>query len=247
MPEHKRLTTSSKYRGEGARAVCVSNESLLPSPSAQRTTPSKTASSLLDFLILCHKGQEVEPWTVFDITPEEVRTVWSMLERHKSLYDYTLGKLRFDWSPHTPRFTVRMPTSMHDIFTELVAQEIGSQLKSVSRGDTDVAAVLALVRSESTSDVYLYGHEALDERYPKHTPDASFAHAYSQYPSVVIETSYSQQQKELTRLVDEYVSGSDRNIAVVLGLDIEYGVGSKNPDYVFSYSNIPNLIASVTQ
>ena len=64
-----------------------------------------------------------------------------------------------------------MPTSTHDIFTELVAQEIGSQLKSVSRGDTDVAAVLALVRSESTSDVYLYGHEAIDERYPKHTPD----------------------------------------------------------------------------
>ena len=64
-----------------------------------------------------------------------------------------------------------MPTSTHDIFTELVAQEIASQLKSVSRGDTDVAAVLALVRSESTSDVYLYGHEAIDERYPKHTPD----------------------------------------------------------------------------
>ena len=50
-----------------------------------------------------------------------------------------------------------MPTSTHDIFTELVSQEIGSKLKSVSRGDTDVAAVLALVRSESTSDVYLYG------------------------------------------------------------------------------------------
>ncbi len=134
---------------------------------------------------------------------------------------------RFDWSPHTSRFTVRMPTSTHDIFTELVAQEIGSQLKSVSRGDTDVAAVLALVRSESTSDVYLYGHEATDERYPKQSPDASFAHAKSQYPSVVIETSYSQRQKDLTRLADEYVSGFDGNIAMVLGLDIEYGIESK--------------------
>ncbi|KAF6238837.1 hypothetical protein HO173_003344 [Letharia columbiana] len=81
--------------------------------------------------------------------------------------------------------------------------------------------------SESTSDVYLYGYEAIDERYPKHSSDASFAHANSQYPSVVIETSYSQHQKELTRLADEYVSGSDGNIAMVLGLDIEYGVGSK--------------------
>ena len=94
MLEHKRPTTSSKYRGEGARVVCVSNQDLLPSPSARTTTPSKTASSLLDFLISCHKGQKVEPWTVFNITPEEVQTVWLMLERHKSLYDYVLGKLR---------------------------------------------------------------------------------------------------------------------------------------------------------
>ena len=64
---------------------------------------------------------------------------------------------RFDWSPHTSRFTVRMPTSTHDIFTELVVQEIASQLKSVARGDTDIAAVLDLVRSESTSDVSIRG------------------------------------------------------------------------------------------
>ena len=70
---------------------------------------------------------------------------------------------RFDWSPHTSRFTVRMPTSTHNIFTELVVQEIGSQLKSVARGDTDIAAVLDLVKSESTADVYLYGYEAIDD------------------------------------------------------------------------------------
>ena len=120
-----------------------------------------------------------------------------------------------------------MPTSTHDIFTELVVQEVGSQLKNVACGDTDLAAVVDLVRSESTSDVYLYGHEPIDGRYPKHTPDASFAHAGSQYPSIVIETSYSQHQEELARLADEYICGSDGNIGVVLGLDIAYGVGSK--------------------
>jgi hypothetical protein len=31
----------------------------------------------------------------------------------------------------------------------------------------------------------------------------------------------------LVRLADEYICGSDGNIGVVLGLDIEYGVGSK--------------------
>ena len=80
MLEYKRPTPTSKYHGEGARAICVSNQSLLPSPLAQTKTPSKTASSLLDFLISCHKEQEVEPWTVFNITSEEIQTVWSMLE-----------------------------------------------------------------------------------------------------------------------------------------------------------------------
>ena len=94
MREYKRPTPLSNYRGEGARAICVSNLSLLPSPSAQTKTPSKTVSSLLDFLISCHKEQEVEPWTVFNITPEEIQTVWSMLERHESLHDFVLGKLR---------------------------------------------------------------------------------------------------------------------------------------------------------
>ena len=65
-----------------------------------------------------------------------------------------------------------MPTSTHDIFTERVVQEVASQLKSVARRDTDIAAVLDLVRSESTSDVYFYGYEAIDDQYPKHTPDA---------------------------------------------------------------------------
>ena len=99
---------------------------------------------------------------------------------------------RFDWSPHTSRFAVRMPTSTHDIFTELILQEIGSQLEIVARGDTDIAIVLDLVRSESSSNVYLYEYEAIDIRYLKYTSDASFAHAYSQYPSLIIETLYSQ-------------------------------------------------------
>ena len=71
MLRYKISTTPSKYYGEGARVAY-----------------------LLDFLILYYNGKEVGPWTVFNITPEEVQTVWSMLERHKSLYDYVLGKLR---------------------------------------------------------------------------------------------------------------------------------------------------------
>ena len=134
---------------------------------------------------------------------------------------------RFDWSPHTSLFIVRVPTSTYDIFTELVVREIWWQLESIARRDKGFVAAVDLVRSEATSDVYLYGHSSFNNRYPKHTPDAAFARADSQCPSIVIETSYSQQHKDLARLADDYICGSDGNINVVLGLDIEYGVGSK--------------------
>ena len=49
-----------------------------------------------------------------------------------------------------------------------------SQLKIVARGDADIDTVLDLVRSESTSDFYLYGHETIDKRYPKHTQYGNF-------------------------------------------------------------------------
>ena len=87
--------------------------------------------------------------------------------------------------------------------------------------------MLDLVKSESTSDVYLYGYEAINKYNPKHTPDASFAHADSQYPSIVIETLYLQHHKELAGLTDKCISGSDGNTAVILGLDIEYGIESR--------------------
>ena len=112
--------------------------------------------------------------------------------------------------------------------------------------DTDIVAVLDLVRSESTSDVYLCGYEAIDDQYPKHTPDASFAHADSQYPSIVIETSYSQHHKELPRLADEYISGSNGNIAVILGKASKRARKSScNSDYRYIFALQPSYLFSL--
>ena len=134
---------------------------------------------------------------------------------------------RFDWSPQASLLNVRMPTSIHDIFTEQLVEEIKSQLKRVPCENEGTTAILNKVWSESTSDVYLYGHGSIEGRFPKRSPDASLAHADSQYPSLVIETSYSKRQKNLAQLANDYICGSDGNIAVILGFDIEYDSGSK--------------------
>ena len=120
-----------------------------------------------------------------------------------------------------------MPTSIHEIFTELVVQEIWSQLRSATREDDDVVAILDSVRSEASSDIRLYGYRSIKKGYLQRSPDASLAHVDSQYPSVIIETAYAQRRKDLVRLADEYICGSDGNISVILRLDIEYSVGSR--------------------
>lgn len=120
-----------------------------------------------------------------------------------------------------------MPISIHDIFTELVVREIWSQLENVAREDKEIVIVIDLIKSIITSDVYLYGYNVIDKKYLKHTPNVFFAYADSQYSFVVIEISYSQRHKDLVILVNNYICGSDGNISVVLGLDIEYGVGFK--------------------
>jgi len=44
---------------------------------------------------------------------------------------------------------------------------------------------------------------------------------------VVIEVSYSQKRRDLSRLADDYILGSDAEICTVVGIDLDYGGGKK--------------------
>ena len=61
-----------------------------------------------------------------------------------------------------------------------------------------------------------------DPVYGPHDPDATFRHLGARYPGVVIEICYAQKRKDLPRLADDYILGSDANIQAVIGLDVEY-------------------------
>lgn len=62
----------------------------------------------------------------------------------------------------------------------------------------------------------------------QHEPDEVFEHIDAQHPGVVIEVSFTQKKKDLARLADSYILGSEENIYVVVGLDIEYKTSSKD-------------------
>ena len=64
------------------------------SSSSQTIAESKRINVLLDYLISCYRGKVGEPWRVFKLTPKEYVSLWSLLEKQSSLYDYVMDKLR---------------------------------------------------------------------------------------------------------------------------------------------------------
>lgn len=48
------------------------------------------------------------------------------------------------------------------------------------------------------------------------------AHQDAQYTGLAVEVVYPQKAKDIPRLADDYILGSDGNIMMVVGLDLEY-------------------------
>jgi hypothetical protein len=110
-----------------------------------------------------------------------------------------------------------MPTTLHERVIQYVVAEIVLQRNSIrERNDSS---------GEFARNIEIGGSPTLtfpDPDYGPHVPDGSFQHSKAQYPGVIIEVSYSQKRKDLPRLADDYILGSDGNIRAVIGLDIEY-------------------------
>lgn len=131
--------------------------------------------------------------------------------------------LRYDYVPHASELVIRMPSKVHDLFTNLVVLEIHRQIDtaivefSKSSSTSPLARFLQDVKGTTTSDV-----EASDNPRHQRSPDASFCVTGAQFPGVVIETAYSQGAKSLRRVADDWVMLSDGSVKMVIGLEIGY-------------------------
>lgn len=112
-----------------------------------------------------------------------------------------------------------MPTVLHEKFIASIVEEIQTRLGSVEGESANFAKKISSRGSASI--------KFTDQDYGRHDPDAQFQHSKAQYPGVVIEVSYSQKRRDLERLADDYILGSDSDIRVVVGLDIEYKADKK--------------------
>jgi hypothetical protein len=137
-----------------------------------------------------------------------------------------------------------MPTILHEKFIANIVEEIQVQLKSIEGASSEFAKEISSSGSASI--------KFADQEYGTHDPDAQFQHSKAQYPGVVIEVSYSQKRKDLERLADDYILGSDSDIRVVVGLDIEYKTDKEatlsiwRPNIVTNEAGEKELVAQQT-
>jgi hypothetical protein len=135
----------------------------------------------------------------------------------KALFDSLTLRHRYDYFPSIKQFVLRMPTAIHEIVIRRVAREIILQLNSIAARNDASGEFAGNIEDSGSTRLTFPGSD-----YGPHDPDASFRHLGARYPGVIIEVSYSQKRKDLPRLADDYILGSDGNIRAVIGLDIEY-------------------------
>lgn len=138
----------------------------------------------------------------------------------------------YDYFPSASRLVLRRPGLLHENFIANIVEEIQVQLKSIEGASAEFAKK---IRSAGSASL-----KFADQRYGKHDPDAQFRHSKAQYPGVVIEVSYSQKRNDLERLADDYILGSDSDIRVVVGLDVNYKMNKKATLSVWRPSIVTN-------
>lgn len=110
-----------------------------------------------------------------------------------------------------------MPKLIHEKLIRFIARDIANQLESIAQGQGTSARF-----ARNIDDIGSTTIEFEEPIYGEHQPDIAFKHVDELYPGVVLEISYSQKRKNLSRLADDYILGSDQDIRLVIGVDIEY-------------------------
>ncbi|KAH6714969.1 hypothetical protein BKA61DRAFT_344601 [Leptodontidium sp. MPI-SDFR-AT-0119] len=191
---------------------------LTPPPSDEKPLlPSSTVITIIKDIRRLQsgvgRGSEV-PWKVYTLSVEDYDDLQQRLQSDELLAAFVEHKLRFDYFPYLRRFIIRMPRTVHEFFIAKVSQEIHAQLLRYQGPSEHYARNI-----QSTSDTI----KPSDPEYGRmHNPDWQFRHNKAQFPGVVVEVAYSQKSRDLPHLADSYILGSDGNINIVIGLDIEY-------------------------
>lgn len=177
----------------------------------------------------------------FRLDPDEYTELQRRIAQEGDFGGWFTDKVRFDYSHG--RWSLRMPSAVHErviaCVEDAIAQAVDDLANRLDRRarkeDATAARELRGLYKGRSATVNLYEQpdvkseadtDAEDEAISTtRCPDATFFHRGSEqanYPTLVLEVSYSQQRKHLPRLADNYIIGSRHAIRCVLGLDLSY-------------------------
>lgn len=149
-------------------------------------------------------------------------------EVYSSIDKTFLGRLykRHDFDPRRRIFVLRMPSPVHECFSSLLGRDIQNQLDWIAEenGNHKKSVVLfadKICNIASARILWSGGDDAgFSTTSSQRQPDAQFHHKDAKYPGVVIEVSYAQDGKRMNDIAEDYILGSNGDIKVVVGVDI---------------------------
>lgn len=190
-------------------------------------------------------------WHTFRLRRGEYSDLLILLKKEESLWTFVETKFRYDYNPSTETLVLRMPNQLHEVFIARVVVEIQKRLSMFADAESRSRAFAQSVNYNGSGRLDLEGEDNDGRRTIRRDPDATFKHCDALWPGVVIEVSYSQKKKALPHLADDYILGTDGNIRVVVGLDIDYEtkkgtISIWRPEYVTNEQGQLDLEAAQT-
>jgi hypothetical protein len=218
----------ARQRSDTTSPSSFAKEPLTPPPSEQKsgTTGEQIIQEIEDRK--SGRGYSTNHWQRYKVSPAEYKYVEQRLQiEDKVRYCYIIPTdgaehnfltiSRFDYFPSASLFVLRMPSVLHEEFKSSIVDDIVQQLRSIAKERGPASEFARRIKHGGSATITFS-----DSGYGRHEPDDLFRYYQAQFPNVILEVSYSQKRRDLARLADKYILGSDGNIRVMIGIDIDY-------------------------
>ncbi|OAL29738.1 hypothetical protein AYO20_09122 [Fonsecaea nubica] len=214
-------TRRSSSIGDGSASSSRSPKSPL-SPIAQDMSPALAhVINQIKSLSSCTPS-----WSEYYLSPADFEKLQRLERDVLEVYN-----LRYDYSAGDCTFILRMPNhETHEVFLADSTFEIRTQLKQISK-QKDIAPTTAefardiIDRRHST--FYYPPPFSTAKRNTERSPDGSYVYHLVCKPSCIIEVANSQTAKELEKLAEDYIWGTNAAVRTVVGFDFDYQAGKR--------------------
>ncbi|KID74890.1 uncharacterized protein G6M90_00g107630 [Metarhizium brunneum] len=187
---------------------------LAPPATAEKLPCASDLSALVRLLYSYqHRANfvDVAPWIKIRVNRQQYDLLRETIER---LFR------RFDFDPTRKTLILRMPSAVHDFFSNLVAGELRDRLQGIASQGGNIGTLAANIISGGSSRIRLSEGVPESSSVIERRPDAQFQHTGAVYPGVVLEVSYTQDGKNVSKIAQDYILYSNGDVKAVIGVRV---------------------------